>query len=581
MEKSYDEKLAKLMSEARDLLKSANYLESAHKYLEAAKNQEISLGLDHARDLYMEAIQNFIRAAEDYKDKKQYRKSAEALYYVSQIYKHLGAKEDWKAATNATVEELLNAANDYFSVWNEYDRAIVLVTTSCFFLFLVENFEAAEKHYFEYLSKIQNDPGFTFAQQVLYTAGYAIKAVKDIDTQALINAQQLLGSHLKPSLRQLMGDLFLSTLDEAMEKVVKIFRSKIKLPKIIPELKISRDLVINQITDLTILLENEGEGDAYHIQLNVNMPEDIEVVDGNTELQIEKLVAGEKVETKLQIRCMSSTGDVKADVSANLTFYDQLQTKQSMIVGPYELLFREISISKELRDILAEKVEKVNELQEKVKQTTAYPTELIELMFNNAKKTVEKTEKAIGEEKFDEAKGQIEALEDVKKTFEKMIEEEFKDTIITKKEAEIEEKVIHAKNEVEKKLKEEYETKINEIKEEHRKEIENLKEQLEEEKEKLKAEFKQQLEEEKEKLKEQLQKEKQEEMKELMTKLDTKHKEELNELKETLTKEKEKELKELERKLEEEKRKALEEQETVLREEFQKQLSKLQQGSSS
>ena len=70
MEKSYDENLAKLMSEARDLFKSSNFSESARKYWEAAKKLETARGLAQAEDLYNEAIKNFIRASEDNKEKK-------------------------------------------------------------------------------------------------------------------------------------------------------------------------------------------------------------------------------------------------------------------------------------------------------------------------------------------------------------------------------------------------------------------------------------------------------------------------------------------------------------------------------
>ena len=113
MEKSYDEDLAKLMSEARDLFKSANYADSARKYLEAARNQEATRGIAQAEDLYHEAIRNFIRASEENKEKKQFRMSAQNLYYVVYVFKKLNSEDDWKAATKAVVDDLINAAQEY------------------------------------------------------------------------------------------------------------------------------------------------------------------------------------------------------------------------------------------------------------------------------------------------------------------------------------------------------------------------------------------------------------------------------------------------------------------------------------
>ena len=367
-----------------------------------------------------------------------------------------------------------------------------------------------------------------------------------------------------------------------MRKLEEVFKpeeklNKIKLPKIIPELKITRDLVINELTDLTIILENEGEGDAFHIQLNVNIPPEIEIIDGNPSLSLEKISPGQSVEHKLTIRCMSATGDVTVDISANLNFYDQLQTKQSMIVGPYELTFREVSISKELSNLLSQTSTKVKELLQNMSQIAIYPSELIDILTKETEIIVEKANSALKEEKFDHVKGIIETLEEILDNFQTMTKEDFYAPIIAKRNEEVKQEVMKAKKETEEQLRQEYEKRIAELKEEHEKEIEKIKATAENEKEELRKNFEQRLTEEQEKLKTQLITEKQQEFQELMKELDSKHKAELEELKGSLIKEKERALKELERKFESEKQKALEEQETLLREEFQQQLSELQE----
>ena len=98
-----------------------------------------------------------------------------------------------------------------------------------------------------------------------------------------------------------MGELFFPALDDAMDTVVRLFRSKIKLPKIIPEIKVSRDLVLSEPTDLSIHLENEGEGDAFNLNFRLNIPDGVEVIEGVREFTVDQLLAHQTYEQKMII----------------------------------------------------------------------------------------------------------------------------------------------------------------------------------------------------------------------------------------------------------------------------------------
>jgi hypothetical protein len=549
MEKSYDENLAKLMSEARDLFKSENFADSARKYLEAAHNQESSRGMAQAEDLYHEAIKNFIRASEENKEKKQYRMSAQNLYFVVQIFKKLGSEEDWKAATSAVVDDLINAAQEYL-MWNEYDRGIILISTACFFLFSVEDFQTAEQLYLQYVEQIKDDPGFTRAQQILYAAGHAIKAIKDSDTTSLLNAQQLVGSHLKPGLSQIVGDLFFPALDDAMDNVVKIFRSKIKLPKIVPELKISRDLVLNEPADLTIYLENEGQGDAFNIVFKLNIPEGLEILEGSKEFTISQLLAQENYEYKLVVRGISGTGEVTHELNANITFQDQLQTKQTMMIGPYDLVFREKSLVRGLEVELVELSEKNTKLQNQMSETEVIPEEASKLMMDYVTTIIRESEDVIGKEEFETVRANIKSIEHFHNLIRELTSDEFIRPLIEAREVALNEKVEQAKVE----LREELNVQLNE-----------QKEMLEQEQQKKIEEFRQNFNNEKET-----------EQQELMAKLEDDHQKDIAELRDEFDQRLQKELEEQRAKFEDEKKKVLEEQEAVLRSEFQKLLSESQ-----
>ncbi|MHA1482174.1 MAG: hypothetical protein ACTSUP_10410 [Candidatus Heimdallarchaeaceae archaeon] len=556
MEKSYDENLAKLMSEARDLFKSSNFSESARKYWEAAKKLETARGLAQAEDLYNEAIKNFIRASEDNKEKKQYRLSAQNLFYVVMIFKRLGAIDDWKAATMAVVDDLVNAAQEYL-LWNEYDKGIILVSTACFFLFSIEEFKKAEEYYTQYIEQIKDDPGFTRAQQILFAAGHAIQAVKNLDTDSLLNAQQLVGTHLKPGLSQITGDLFFPAIDDAVDTVVKIFRSKIKLPKIVPELKISRDLVLGEPTDLSIFIENVGEGDANNLSFSFNIPEGIEVIDGNKEVSLEKLPPQQKTEHKLIIRCMSSKGEITHELSVNITFHDQLQTKQTMMIGPYDLIFREKSLSKEHENTLNILADQNEANSQKMYESKIAPKVVCDIMSEFVSSIIKESKEKLSTEEFETVLANIQTINKIFDTIDKITSEEFLAPILAVREKEQTEKI---------------ESAIELKKEEWNSELEVIQTQLAENHLKEKEELKQSFEDEKV----ELEKQKEEEWKELMEKLVLKHTDDIKEFETELIKLKEQEMEELNKKLEQEKKNALEEQEAVLRDEFQRLLSESQ-----
>ena len=556
MEKSYDEDLAKLMSEARDLFKSANYADSARKYLDAARSQETARGLEQAEDLYHEAIKNFIRASEENKEKKQYRMSAQNLYYVSYIFKKVGSKEDWRAATNAVVEDLVNAAQEYL-LWNEYDRGIVLISTACFFYFSIEEFQSAEQLYQQYIEQIQDDPGFTRAQQVLYSAGHAIKAVKDSDTTSLLNAQQLVGAHLKPGLSQIMGELFFPAIDDAMDTVVKNFRSKVKLPKIIPEVKVSRDLVLGELSDLSIIIENEGDGEAFNLVFKLNIPDGVDIVDGGTEITIPSLPAGNSTEQNLSLRCSQLNDKGVHELSANITFYDQLQTKQTMMVGPYDLVFREKSLTKGYEVELADLSSRALELKNIMRGIDVFPETAIDLVMKFTDDLIKESEGILNNEEFETAQANINTINRVFDIINTVTSKDFLDLVQENRETFVEERILA----VSENLKEEFEAQKKQFDENHLLEIENLKQSFETEKTQLEEKFNIQ---------------KENDQKELLEQLKEQQDLEISEITAELNNEKEKSLSEQKEKMSEEKKEALQEQETLLRDEFQKLLSEQQ-----
>ncbi|MCK5408629.1 MAG: hypothetical protein KAJ30_00060, partial [Candidatus Heimdallarchaeota archaeon] len=287
------------------------------------------------------------------------------------------------------------------------------------------------------------------------------------------------------------------------------------------------------------------------------IPEGIEVIDGNKEISVEKLLPQQKTEHKLIIRCMSSTGEITHELSVNITFYDQLQTKQTMMIGPYDLIFREKSLSKEHENTLNILADQNEANSQKMYESKIAPKVVCDIMSEFVSSIIKESKEKLSTEEFETVHANIQTINKIFDTIDKITSEEFLAPILAVREKEQTERI---------------ESAIELKKEEWNSELEVIQTQLAENHLKEKEELKQSFEDEKV----ELEKQKEEEWKELMEKLVLKHTDDIKEFETELIKLKEQEMEELSKKLEQEKKKALEEQEAVLRDEFQRLLSESQ-----
>jgi hypothetical protein len=315
--------------------------------------------------------------------------------------------------------------------------------------------------------------------------------------------------------------------------------------------------VLGEPTDLSVFIENEGEGDANNLNFSFNIPEDIEVIDGNKEFSVEKLLPQQKTEHKLIIKCTHSKGDITHELSVNITFYDQLQTKQAMMMGPFDLIFREKSLSKVHKNTLDELAEQNEINHKKMYDSKIIPKEACDVMFELISSIIKESKEKLATEEFETVLANIQNIDRIYNITNKLTNKEFIAPIREAQEKELTEKIENA---------------IELKKEEWNSELEVIKTQLSEEHIKEKEELEQSFEEEKV----ELEKQKEEEWKELMEKLVLKHTDDIKEFETELIEQKNQEMEELNKKLEQEKKKALEDQEAVLRDEFQQLLSESQ-----
>jgi hypothetical protein len=277
------------------------------------------------------------------------------------------------------------------------------------------------------------------------------------------------------------------------------------------------------------------------------MPEGLEILEGSKEFTLSQLLAQETYEYKLVVRGMSGVGEVTHELNANITFQDQLQTKQTMMIGPYDLVFREKSLVRELEVELVELSEKTAKLQKQMSATEVIPEEAAKLMFDFVTTIIRESEEVIAKEEFETVRANVKSIEYFHSLIQTLTSEEFIKPLIDARENILNEKVEQAKAELTEELTED-----------------------------LSIQFEKQKQEEIEEIKQNLNNEKETEQKELIEKLEEDHQKDITELRDEFEQRLQNELNEQRLKFEDEKKKVLEEQEAVLRAEFQKLLSESQ-----
>ena len=226
-------------------------------------------------------------------------------------------------------------------------------------------------------------------------------------------------------------------------------------------------------------------------------------------------------------------------------------------LGPYDLVFREKSLTKGYEVELADLSSRALELKNIMRGIDVFPETAIDLVMKFTDDLIKESEGILNNEEFETAQANINTINRVFDIINTITSKDFLDLVQENRETFVEERILA----VSENLKEEFEAQKKQFDENHLLEIENLKQSFETEKTQLEEKFNIQ---------------KENDQKELLEQLKEQQDLEISEITAELNNEKEKSLSEQKEKMSEEKKEALQEQETLLRDEFQKLLSEQQ-----
>ncbi len=298
-----------------------------------------------AKEFYEKAIATGKAKAHRFETNNQHRSAAEMNYVQALANLRLNNTEAAMALYSKIGTQLIQGGKNYIDLYKEYEDGVLLITLGGLVYVLQDRVPEAKELYLQMINEIEQkgqsgeiQQGLDRLKEILWTVGYIIKAIQDVDHTALQSAQQLISKTIRPNLKKAKVAGMEPLLNEIVTYTLNYFQSQIKLPKIMISTVIPPEMLVNSIFDISLSIQNDGEGDAHSLSLDFEIPDDLELVDGTSSATFEKLPAGDKIEHKISLRYQTSLEEDRTfDLKAKLTYKDMLNNEQVQFIGPLSL----------------------------------------------------------------------------------------------------------------------------------------------------------------------------------------------------------------------------------------------------
>lgn len=401
--------IRKSMEEAEEYLGKKNYSKAAYKYLEIAKVFEKDGKLKDAKRYFRLAVDNFIVAANEARQTRSFRKAAKNSLMALEVYEKLNILDKKDSLILDIASDLANAANEYL-MWKEVRGAATCVVLSSLIYFAAGKVDDAKNIIESFKAKISAED--FEATRILSVASHIQKVVTSSDISKYSEIEGLVNSRLKPMLPLIKGDVFLKLVNEAVQIITKKVRKEVKLPKIVPMFHVPLDLTFGTPFNIDLKLKNTGEGEARNIGVLFNIPGEMKVLKGKTEVKIDVLPANRDIDLKLTLNVPEKDVEEKEySFSAKLEYFDMLGTAYSTVIGPVSIVLHVTRESEKIKGTLKGIKEKISHLEEKLKKLPEFFTYAFIRMINDVRELVDKTELLLRDEKIDEAKVNIKIID--------------------------------------------------------------------------------------------------------------------------------------------------------------------------
>ncbi len=431
--------------------------------------------VESAKAEFSQIIDGIGQLSQKYEGEKQFRRAAEVNFYLAIIQEAFGNEEEAKKILEIVTDQLLAAGKLYHSM-SEIGRAVAPYSLAILTQIIVGSIEKAKQIYQEVLNSI--DESFVNERETLYGPGYLIAAIEQVNQTNYLQAQDLINSRLVPQLKTADMKGFIPIIDKSFNAAYSLIEQNTKLPRIEVSISSPGQVLYNETFEIQVIFINKGEGEARDFKATINIPENLELIEGQPTLEIPVFPPDASAEIKLKLRFLSN--EEKEQVlflSGNFEYTDMLGSKHSGMVSKVELLFVPFQKKQDLIKAIDEMNKRITTMADVGNKIL--DEEVVDSIKFLISRDLAKAKAAIEENDIDEADKIISTVKEFFHNFEnKLFNPETLEKIKQRREEEINQRI----KEHEEQIKTEYEQKIQQINEEYEKEKQEMQERFEKEK---------------------------------------------------------------------------------------------------
>ena len=298
--------------------------------------------------------------AKNFEEKSKWKEASVVYFEGAMILREFVDKNDntFKEWVDKSVYGLVSLANEYMA-WKEVDRSSAAMAVANLIHFLKGEWSLLPA-YNEFNSNFSSliQTGKTAAQS-LWVPYDLVTCISQLNAELLQRAESYAQTSLltETKITDAFRDVIYTVLADAREAMT----SQMKLPVIETTGELPKDIIFSEKFNLSIEVENTGEGIANRVILTINKINGLNIESGSYSTGVESLQPNSKYKFSFTFNCPSGEGEKerKFDIGGKIEYLDILNNRRQNPLGPYSITIRAFKKADELKEAL-NKLEKSN-----------------------------------------------------------------------------------------------------------------------------------------------------------------------------------------------------------------------------
>ena len=322
---------------------------AGQQHVQAAIRAEMAGDMTAMEREYAAATEAFLKAAEEYRASKSYKKAALNMCDAGDVFSEMADASHAIDAYQRGADDLFAASSEHL-MWGEdaeTSKGTALAITACMIYIMIgkeaEAFYKARGFAAENASKIRLPAVIQLSQipQMIESS------IQSLNLEAFAAAENAAVTELKSALASSGSPEFSKYVDRGLDMVREILRGKLKVPKISARLSIPVDLTFTEDFSVRLSINNSGDGAAINMKIEWNLDEGIHIVSGERAKTIANVPAGETIDVAIIVHADEALGGTR-DFAIRGTYEDKLKTAYSIQAGPTIVTLKDYKESEKL-----------------------------------------------------------------------------------------------------------------------------------------------------------------------------------------------------------------------------------------